>query len=261
MIQKTLENKVALVTGGATGMGYAAAKLYLEHGAKVVIAGRRQDAGEKALQSLRQISPDIHFVQTDVSKSSDVHQLINQTVQLFGKLDIAFNNAGIEGTFSCITDTSEDEFDSLISINLKGVWLSCKYEIEQFQKQGTGGIIVNTSSWLAKGALVGSSLYSASKTALDGLTRALAIAHGHEGIRINNVNPGYIQTPMLDRFFPAEVAEEVKLAWIKHVPLNRVGTAEDVAQAVLWLSSPQSSYVTGETLLIDGGFAIGGQRL
>ena len=151
MAQDILKGKVALVSGGATGIGFATAKLYLESGAKVVIAGRRQEQGEKAQNTLRQISPDITFIQADVSKATDVQKLISETVRIYGSLDIAFNNAGIEGNFAPISNMSEEDFDAIIDVNLKGVWLSCKYEIEQFRKQGTGGIIVNTSSWQNRG--------------------------------------------------------------------------------------------------------------
>ncbi len=260
MAQGILKDKVALITGGTTGIGLATAKLFVGNGAKLVIAGRRREQGEKAIEILRQVSPYVQFVQTDVSKSKEVQHLINETIKTYGKLDIAFNNAGIEGTFSTIDETSEEEFDNVININTKGIWLSCKYEIQQFKRQGTGGVIINTSSWLAKGAMVGSGAYSASKAALDGLVRALAIETAAAGIRLNNIQPGYIHTPMFDRFFPGENAEEAMKPFEKHAPVGRFAKPEEVAELVLWLSSPASSFVTGESILIDGGLAIGGQR-
>lgn len=260
MTQQTLKGKVVLITGSTTGIGLASATLFLKSGAKVVIAGRRSEQGNAAIKTLQIISPEVRFIQTDVSKSNEIQHLINETVKHFGKLDIAFNNAGIEGQFLKIDETPEEEFDRVMNINTKGVWLACKYEITQFKKQGTGGVIVNTSSWLARGASVGSGVYSASKAALDGLVRALAVETASENIRINNIQPGYIRTPMFDRFFPEENAEEAIEPFKKHAPIGRFAAPEEVAELVLWLSSSASSFITGESMLIDGGLAIGGQR-
>jgi len=253
-----MKDKVALITGGSTGIGYAAAKLFLEDGAKVVIAGRSNKAGQNALSSLRKISEYVEFISADVSDPKNVKALVSNTVELFGRLDIAFNNAGIDGTFASITEIDDEDMDEVININLKGVWLCCKYQVKQFQAQQSGGVIVNTSSWLAKGAFAGSSVYSASKAALDGMTRALAVELGPEGIRVNNVNPGYIKTPMLSRFFDPE-SEEAQ-PFKTHAPMQRFGEAEDIAKSVVWLSSEGASFISGETLLVDGALSIGGQR-
>jgi len=253
-----MKDKVALITGGSTGIGYAAAKLFLENGAKVVIAGRSDDAGQKALSRLRAISEYVEFISADVSEPKSVKTLVSNAVELFGRLDIAFNNAGIDGTFASITEIEDEDMDEVININLKGVWLCCKYQVKQFKAQQTGGVIVNTSSWLSKGAFAGSSVYSASKAALDGMTRALAVELGPENIRVNNVNPGYIKTPMLSRFFDPE-SEEAQ-PFKAHAPMQKFGEAEDIAKSVVWLSSEGASFISGETLLIDGALSIGGQR-
>jgi NAD(P)-dependent dehydrogenase (short-subunit alcohol dehydrogenase family) len=179
-------------------------------------------------------------------------------VQRFGRLDIAFNNAGVEGRFVPLDEQTEEEFDQLMSINLKGAWLSCKYEIEQFKKQGTGGAIINTSSWLARGALPGSGIYSASKAALDGRIRALAIEAAPHNIRVNNIQPGYILTPMFSRFFDPE--SDAAAAFKKHAPAGRFAKPEEVAQLVVWLGSDAASFMTGESILVDGGLSIPGQR-
>ncbi|GEN74188.1 SDR family NAD(P)-dependent oxidoreductase [Chryseobacterium lathyri] len=260
MTHPTFQGKTALITGGTTGIGLAAAELFLKNGAQVVIAGRREEQGNAAIEKLRSTDHKIHFVQTDVSKSDQVQHLINETVRHFGKLDVAFNNAGIEGQFSTIDNTSEEEYNRVMNINTKGVWLACKYEIEQFKKQGTGGTIVNTSSWLARGASSGSAIYSASKAAIDGLTKALTIETASEGIRINSIQPGYIRTPMFDRFFPGDNADEAIEPFKKHAPIGRFAAPEEVAELVLWLSSPAASFIMGESILVDGGLAIGGQR-
>ncbi|WCT13362.1 SDR family NAD(P)-dependent oxidoreductase [Mucilaginibacter jinjuensis] len=252
-----LKDKVALITGGTTGMGYAAAALFLKHGTKVIIAGRREEEGSRAAAELKKISPDVRFIKADVSKSTEVERLVSETVNTFGRLDIAFNNAGIEGAFAKVEETTEEEFDQLMEINLKGVWLSCKYEIAQFKRQNTGGAIVNTSSWLARGAFSGSGIYSASKAALESLVRVMAVELGGLGIRVNNVNPGYIDTPMSDRFFPDPAS---KVPFEAQVPLKRFGNASEVAELVVWLSGPASSYITGESILVDGGLTISGQR-
>jgi NAD(P)-dependent dehydrogenase (short-subunit alcohol dehydrogenase family) len=195
-------------------------------------------------------------VPTDVSQAAGVRALIESILSRYGRLDAAFNNAGVEGRFAPIADLTEDDFDTVVSVNLKGVWLSVKYEVEAMLAQGHGGAIVNTSSWLAKGASAGSSVYSASKGALDAMIRAVVLEVAADNIRINNVNPGIIDTPMARRFGGDEVIEP----FVAFTPAKRVGLPEDVADVAVWLTTEEARFVQGETVLVDGGYTIAGTR-
>ncbi|WP_316429751.1 glucose 1-dehydrogenase [Leptolyngbya sp. NK1-12] len=254
-------DKVALVTGGSSGMGRAAALQFAKQGAKVVVAARRETAGNQTVEQIRQLGGEASFVKTDVSQPAEIEALIQKAIALYGRLDYAFNNAGTEGVFAPMTQLTEANWDHTINTNLKAVWLCLKYEIEQLIKQGTGGAIVNASSWLAKGALIGSTIYSASKSGLDGMVRAAALECAQHGIRVNNVNPGIIDTEMFRRFGnPDDPNDPVVPAFTHHIPLKRLGSSEEVAEAVVWLCSDAATYITGQTILIDGGFAIPGFR-
>ncbi|MCU0571279.1 MAG: glucose 1-dehydrogenase [Oculatellaceae cyanobacterium Prado106] len=251
--------KVALVTGGSSGMGSAAAIAFAQQGAKVVIAARRPDKSAEVIAQIRQLGGEAHFIQTDMTDSEQIRSLIHNTVAHYGRLDFAFNNAGTEGKFAPITDLSEADWEHTISVNLKAVWLCMKYEVEQLLKQGEGGAIVNTSSWLAKGGLLGSSIYSASKGGLDGMVRPIALECARHQIRINNINPGIIDTEMLRRFFHPE--DEAAKPFLNHIPAARLGTSEELAKTVVWLCSDAASYITGQTLVVDGGYTIPGHRV
>jgi NAD(P)-dependent dehydrogenase (short-subunit alcohol dehydrogenase family) len=253
MLYKDFSNKVVLVTGGTTGIGYSAAKLFILNGATVVITGSSQREGEMAEAELRRISKDVEFIKVDVAVETFVKNMLASIVRKYGRLDIAFNNAGIEGAWKAIEDTSEDEFDSVIEANLKGTFICCKHEIIQFKKQRTGGVIINTSSWLAKGVSTGSAVYSASKAAVDSLTKSIAVEEASSGIRINNVSPGFIETATSETSLPPE---REKTLLQRQVPLGELGKPKEVAELVLWLASSASSYVTGQSILIDGGLAI-----
>jgi NAD(P)-dependent dehydrogenase (short-subunit alcohol dehydrogenase family) len=254
-------DKVALVTGGSSGIGRAAALQFAKQGAKVVVAARRETAGDRTVEQIRHLGGEASFVQTDVSQPAEIEALIQKTIALYGQLDYAFNNAGTEGVFAPMTQLTEANWDRTITTNLKAVWLCLKYEIEPTIAQGTGGAIVNTSSWLAKGGLLGTTIYSASKGGLDGMVRAAALECAEAGIRINNVNPGIIDTEMFRRFGnPDDPNDAVVQAFTHHIPLKRLGTSEEVAEAVVWLCSDAATYITGETISVDGGFAIPGSR-
>jgi NAD(P)-dependent dehydrogenase (short-subunit alcohol dehydrogenase family) len=254
-------NKVALVTGGSSGMGRAAALQFAKQGAKVVVAARREAAGNETVRQIQHFGGEASFVQTDVSQPAEIQALIQKAITLYGQIDYAFNNAGTEGVFAPMTQLTEENWDHTINTNLKAVWLCLKYEIEQMIQQGTGGAIVNTSSWLAKGGLLGSTIYSASKGGLDGMVRAAALEGAQHGIRVNNINPGIIDTEMFRRFGnPDDPNDAVVSAFTHHIPLKRLGSSKEVAEAVVWLCSDAATYITGQTILVDGGFAIPGFR-
>lgn len=246
------KGKVAVVTGGSSGIGRASALAFAAEGAKVVVSARRSAESEETIKLIKAAGGEAIFVQADVSKTADVQALINKTVESYGRLDYAFNNAGIEGAALVpIVDYSEETWDQVIAINLKGVWLCMKYEIPQILKQG-GGAIVNMSS---VAGLVGGHLgaaYFASKHGVIGLTKAVAMEYATQGIRVNAVAPAVIRTPMAERAF---LHDPEMTAYVTTLhPMGRFGTPEEVASAVVWLCSDAASFVTGHTLPIDGGF-------
>lgn len=251
------KNKVVLVIGGSSGIGRSAAKRFGSAGAKVVIAARREEESRDVVTQIDRAGGKADFVATDVSNADAVRRAVDFTVERFGDLHAAFNNAGTEGRFAPIVDLQPEDFDHLITVNLRGVWLAIKFEFEVWRRLGHGGAIVNTSSWLAHGAFAAASAYSASKAALDGMIRALALEGAPLGIRINNVNPGIIDTPMLRRFGDDDT---VFAPFVQHTPAGRLGRPEDIAAAVLWLASDEAEFVTGQNLLVDGGFSIPGFR-
>lgn len=242
-----LKNKVAIVTGGGSGIGRATAIAFGQAGASVVIANRNVEKGEEVAQFIRSNSGKAIFVKTDVAREQDIEALINRTVREFGRLDIAFNNAGIDGSHLPLAEQSEKDVTNLLDVNVKGVWLSMKYEIAQMLKNG-GGAIVNNSSIFGLNGYPNWSVYTATKHAVTGMTKAAALEYAQQGIRINAVGPGPIETPLL----------EVGTGGNPHsysgfVPMGRIGQPEEVANAVLWLSSNAASFVTGHTLPVDGG--------
>lgn len=250
----SLDGKVAVVTGGTSGIGRETAVLFARSGAKVVVAGRREAEGKETVAAIQAEEGEAFFVRTDVSKAADVEALIEKAVARYGQLDIAFNNAGIEGKWVPIITQSEDDWERTIDINLKGVWLSLKYEIKQMLKQGPGGAIVNMASTMGLTGAAGAAAYSASKHGVIGLTKAAALETAKSGIRINAVCPAVIDTSMADRLFGAPKVHE-------HVqglhPIGRFGKPQEVAEAVLWMCSDHASFMTGHSFLLDGGFLAG----
>lgn len=249
-----LEGKIALVTGGTSGIGRETALLFAKSGASVAVAGRREAEGNETVELIRAAGGDALFVKADVSKGSEVEALVQRAVEKFGRLDVAFNNAGIEGELSPIVRQSEEDFDRTININLKGVWLCLKYEIRQMLKQGAGGSIVNMASVLGLVGSAGGSAYSASKHGVIGLTKTAALENAKTGIRVNAVCPGFIDTPMSERTLG--VASVHKYVVGLH-PVGRLGQAKEIAEAVLWMSSDAAPFLTGTSLVLDGGFLAG----
>ena len=252
-----LKNKVAIVTGGTSGIGRDTAVLFAEAGAKVVVAGRREVEGKETVDLIRAKGGEGFFVKTDVSKAADVQALVQKTVDKFGRLDTAFNNAGIEGNWMPMVDIPEEDWDRLIDINLKGVWLCLKYEILQMLKNG-GGTIVNMSSVAGLMGSPSAAPYCASKHGVIGLTRTAALEYAKQKIRVNAVCPAVIESPMEQRLFGEP---EVHNFAVGMHPIGRIGTAREVAEAALWLCSEKSSFMTGHYMVLDGGFLVGPQAL
>ncbi len=249
-----LKDKVCLITGGTSGIGRETAVLFAQAGARVVIAGRREKEGQETIELIRGAGGDGLFVKTDVSRASEVEALVQTTVEKFGRLDIAFNNAGFEGVWAPITRQSEEDFDRTININLKGIWLCLKFEIRQMLKQGYGGAIVNMASILGLIGSAGVGAYSASKHGVVGLTKTAALENAKSGIRINAVCPGFVETPMSDRTL--RVPSVHKYVVGLH-PVGRLGRPSEIAEAVVWMCSDRASFMTGQSLVLDGGFLAG----
>jgi NAD(P)-dependent dehydrogenase (short-subunit alcohol dehydrogenase family) len=249
----SLDGKTALVTGGGSGIGRAASLAYAKNGARVVVADVNVEGGEETVLMIKEAGGEAILVHADVSKPEDTQAMVDQAVAAFGSLDCAFNNAGISGGRDRLltADYLEEDWDRVISINLKGVWLCMKAEIPQMLKQG-GGAIVNTASIAGLVGLTGTIAYVAAKHGVTGLTKAAALEYAKSGIRVNAVCPGYIQTPMVQGIFAENEGFEERAA-SRH-PVGRLGEPEEIAQAVVWLSSDAASFVTGHNMPVDGGY-------
>ena len=250
----SLEGKVALVTGGGSGIGRSTALSFAREGAKVVVGDIQVEAGQATVQMINTAGGEASFIKVDVSRDKEVKALIAKTVEMYGTLDCAFNNAGIEGEaeLATLTDCTVEEWDRVIGINLKGVWLCMKYEILQMLGQG-GGSIVNTASvaGLVGGTWLGSPTYIASKHGVIGLTKAAAIAYARAGIRVNAVCPGVVRTPLVERYIQGNPKWEASL--VAQEPIGRLGQPQELAEAVVWLCSDAASFVTGHPMVVDGG--------
>jgi NAD(P)-dependent dehydrogenase (short-subunit alcohol dehydrogenase family) len=248
-MKKRLEGKVATVTGAGSGIGRATAKLFASEGARVTVAEMNAEAGEKTVQEINEAGGEAIFIRTDATKEADCANMVKATVEAFGKLNILFNNVG-KGSGGTVVDVTEEYLDDIINMNLKPAFFGSKYAIPEMIKAG-GGSIINMASI---GGLSGqfSSTFCASKGGVVNLTRSMAVAHARDNVRVNCVCPGYIDTPMI-RYTVLGTPEKRKTVGAKH-PMNRVGTAEEIACAVLFLASDEASFVTGVILPVDGGF-------
>ncbi|PKH88377.1 SDR family NAD(P)-dependent oxidoreductase [Colwellia sp. Bg11-28] len=253
---KLLENKCGMIVGATSGIGRAAALLFAKEGAKIAVIGRRTDLLKSLCAEITQAGGHIIMITADVTKAEDVVRMVRETVSAFGNLDFAFNNAGTIGNFVSMLDQSEQDWDNTIDTNLKSVWMSIREQAKAMKDNG--GAIVNTSSWLAIGALVGSTSYSASKAGIDGLLRPAALELADMGIRINNINPGGVDTEMTREAFQHD--EATLDAFGKSHPIGRMGSPKEIADLAAFLLSDRSSNITGQAIVIDGGYAIPGQR-
>jgi NAD(P)-dependent dehydrogenase (short-subunit alcohol dehydrogenase family) len=248
-----VDGKVALITGGASGIGRATALTFAREGAKLIIADMNKEGGHQTVHMITENGGEAIFVQTDVTQATAVEALISKAVETYGRLDCAHNNAGIAGRIRApLHECPEDVWDQVLDINLKGVWLCMKYEIRHMLTQG-GGTIVNTASIMGLvGSWSGTAAYNASKHGVAGLTKTASLEYAKAGIRVNAGCPGYIRTPLIEHALLSRPEMEEQIL-VRH-PVGRMGRPEEIAEAVMWLCSDAASFVTGHTMTVDGGY-------
>ena len=247
----SLDGKVALVTGGGSGIGQATALAFAREGAKVLVADVLVEGGEDTVKRINSAAGESAFVKTNVADPADVEAMVDYAVATYGRLDCAFNNAGIAGAGGRTAEYTREQWDRVISINLTGVWLCMKYEIDQMEKQGVGAI-VNTASVAGLVGVRHGPAYVAAKHGVVGLTKAAALEYARANIRVNAVCPGAIQTPMLEKGLKVDPRIETKMS--AREPIGRLGKPDEIAQAVVWLCSDAASFVTGLPMAVDGGW-------
>src|SRR5882672_67591 len=248
-----MDKPVVLITCGLTGIGRAAAVAFAKKGSKVVVAGRRDEAGRALAKELRALGSEAEFINADVRKEDDVRALVDRTVARFGRLDVAVNNAATEGKVGPITDQTAESFAATFETNVLGVILCMKHEVRVMQKQGSGNIVNISSTYGHEGA-AGASVYVGSKHAVEGITKSVALEMAKSGIRVNAVAPGPTDTGMLTRFTGTP---ENKAALVAGVPMGRLGLSEELAAGIVFIGSDEASYITGHVLNVDGGLTNG----
>jgi NAD(P)-dependent dehydrogenase (short-subunit alcohol dehydrogenase family) len=247
-----MSSQVVLITGGLTGIGRAAAVAFAKKGAKVVVAGRREEAGKELVKELRSFGTDAEFIKADVRKDEDIRNAVDKTVARFGRLDVAVNNAATEGQVGAITDQTAESYAATFDTNVLGVLLSIKHEVRVMLKQGSGNIVNISSTYGHEGAAY-ASVYVASKHAVEGITKSVALEVVKSGIRVNAVAPGPVDTGMLTRFTHTP---ENKAALVTQVPMARLGVSKEQADAIVFIASEEASFITGHILNVDGGMTI-----
>jgi len=250
---QSLENRVALVTGAGSGIGRACAQMFAREGAKVVVSDIVVEGGEETVDMIKGAGGDAIFVKTDVTKAAEVEAMVNKAIETYGRLDCAHNNAGVPSSMLATADVPEDQWDHIINVNLKGIWLCMKYEIPQMLKQGKGAI-VNTASTLSLVGWIKRPAYTTSKHGVAGLTKAAALDYATDGIRINAVCPGTVRTPLVETVIARRPEAEAEI--LAMLPIGRLANADEIAEAVVWLCSDAASFVTGHLMCVDGGWVI-----
>lgn len=253
-MRKRFEGKVAIVTGATSGIGMVTAQRMAAEGARVVLAARRGDRGKALVEEIKAAGGDALFVQTDVSRRESIARMVEETVETYGHLDYAFNNAGIAGSgYTDAADITEESWDRLMKVNVKGVWLCMKHEIPEMLKAGGGSIVNNASIYGLRGSHIGAADYIASKHAVIGLTKTAAVDYAQRGIRVNAVCPGFTHSEMVDPFM-ADNPKDFDRHILPRVPMGRVADTGEIVGAVLWMFSDEASFMTGQAIVPDGGW-------
>jgi len=245
-----MSNPVVLITGALTGIGRATALSFARQGAQLVVSGRRDEAGQALAAELRALGTRAEFIRADMRFEAEVRSLIDETVERFGRLDIAVNNAGTEGTLGPVTGQSVENYAATFDTNVLGTLLALKHEMRAMSQQG-GGSIVNLSSVAGQVGIAGASVYVASKHAVEGLTKSAALEGASFGVRVNAVAPGPVQTAMLDRFAGSDSARD---GWLQSLPTKRAATVDEIAATIVFVAGSQATYLTGQSINVDGGY-------